>query len=164
MNEMYYEIMVTKKASPLMKVAQIVTALLAGISAVTLVMGFFWGIVLAVVFGLACYLITLFSVVEYEYLYVDKELQIDRILGKSRRKRMETLDLKQFEILAPLRSHELDRYRNKNYKVADYSSGKDGNEAGKYMLIVGEKKIIFEPTEELVKTMRMFAPRNVFTY
>lgn len=162
MNETYYEIMVTKKGSPIMKVAQIATAVLAGVSAVALIMGFFFGIVLAVVFGAACYLISLFSVVEYEYLYVDKELQIDRILGKSRRKRMETLDLKQFEILAPMRSHELDKYRNKNYKVADYSSGAENAE--KYMLIVGEKKIVFEPTAELVKTMRMFAPRNVFMY
>ena len=164
MNEAYYEVMVTRKGTPVMKVAQIVTALLAGVSAVAVVMGFVWGILLAVVFGVACYVVTMMSVVEYEYLYVDKELQIDRILGKSSRKRMETLDLKQLEILAPLRSHELDSYRNRNGKKLDYSSGEGAGENPKYMLVIGEKHVIFEPTQEMVKTIQMFAPRKVFTY
>ena len=94
MNETYYEVMVTRKGNPMIKVAQIVLALLAGVCVIAMVMGFIWGILLAAVFGVACYILTIYSVVEYEYLYVDKELQIDRILGKSSRKRMETLDLK----------------------------------------------------------------------
>ena len=164
MNETYYEVMVTRKGSPMIKVAQIASAFLAGIFAVAMVMGFIWGILLAAAFGVACYMLTIFSVVEYEYLYVDKELQIDRILGKSSRKRMETLDLNQLEILAPVRSHELDYYRNRNGKKVDYSSGEGAGENPKYMLIVGDKQVIFEPTPEMVKTIHMFAPRKVFTY
>ncbi len=164
MNEAYYEIMVTKKKSPILKVAQIVTALLAGFFALTMFIGMIWGIVLAVVFGVACYFITLYSTVEFEYLYIDKELQIDRILARSKRKRMETLDLNELVILAPVRSHELDSYRNNNYKKADYSSGEEANEQKKYMMIVNDKQIIFEPTEEMVKTIHMFAPRKVFKY
>lgn len=164
MNEAYYEIMVSKKKSPILKVAQIVTALMAGFFALTMFMGMIWGIAVAAVFGVACYFITLHNTVEFEYLYVDKELQIDRILSRSNRKRMETLDLNELVILAPVRSHELDRYRNRNSKIADYSSGEEENEQKKYMLIVNDKQIIFEPTEELVKAIRMFAPRKVFTY
>lgn len=164
MNETYYEIMVAKKKSPLLKVAQIVTAIMAVFFALTMFTGLIWGIVAAAVLGVACYFITLHNAVEFEYLYVDKELQIDRILARSNRKRMETLDLNELEILAPVRSHELDRYRNQNYKKADYSSGEEVNEQKKYMLIVNDKQIIFEPTEELVKTIHMFAPRKVFTY
>ena len=164
MNEAYYEIMVAKKKSPILKVAQIVTALMAGFFALTMLMGMIWGIVVAAVFGVACYFITLHNTVEFEYLYVDKELQIDRILARSNRKRMETLDLNELVILAPVRSHELDSYRNRNSKIADYSSGEEVNEQKKYMLIVNDKQVIFEPTEELVKTIHMFAPRKVFTY
>ena len=29
---------------------------------------------------------------------------------------------------------------------------------------LNEKQIMFEPTEEMVKTIKMFAPRKVFTY
>ena len=164
MNEAYYEIMVARKNSPLLKIGQIVTAVMAGFFALTMFMGMIWGIVLAAVFGVACYFITLHSTVEYEYLYVDKELQIDRILARSKRKRMETLDLNELVILAPVRSHELNSYRSGNYKKADYSSGEEANEQMRYMLIVSDKQVIFEPTEELVKTIRMFAPRKVFTY
>ncbi len=164
MNETYYEIMVPRKKSPVYKVGQIVTAILTCFFALTMFLGILWGLILAVVCGVACYFLSLYSSVEYEYLYVDKELQIDRILAKSNRKRMETLDLNQLEILAPLRSHELDSYRSRQGKTLDYSSGKESQESCKYMLVVGEKQIIFEPTEELVKAIRMFAPRKVFTY
>ena len=39
------------------------------------------------------------------------------------------------------------------------------NEKGeKIEIVIGDKKVIFEPTPELVQTIRMFAPRKVFTY
>lgn len=164
MNETYYEIMVAKKKSPLLKMAQIGSALMCGICVLFMFMGLIWAIILAAVFGVLCYFLTLFNTVEYEYLYVDKELQIDRILARSNRKKMLTLDLNELVILAPLRSHELDSYRNGNYKKVDYSSGDEANAQLKYMLIVNDKQVIFEPTEEMVKTIRMFAPRKVFTY
>lgn len=164
MNEVYYEIMVAKKKPPMIKVAQIVTAIMCAFFVFTMFIGLIWGSILAVAFGVANYFLTLYSNVEYEYLYVDKELQIDCILGKTKRKRRETLDLNELVILAPVRSHELDSYRSGNYKKADYSSGEKENEQKKYMLIVNDKQIVFEPTEELVKTIRMFAPRKVFTY
>ena len=145
-----------------MKFAAMTTAIMAIVFLMAMVIGILWGLILAIVLGAASYLLNLFNSVEFEYLYVDKELQIDRILARSKRKRMETLDLNQLEILAPLRSHQLDGYRRGNYKKADYSSGKEENK--KYMLIVNDKQVIFEPTEELVKTVHMFAPRKVYTY
>ena len=164
MNDAYFEILVTRKPSAMLKVAQMVTALLAGVCAMAMLVGFIWGILLAAVFGVACYFITLRNNVEYEYLYVDKELQIDRILGKSKRKRMETLDLNQLEMLAPIRSHELDSFRNRKGERKDYSSGDEANDNIKYMLVIGDKQVVFEPTTELVKTIQMFAPRKVKTW
>lgn len=164
MNEAYYEIMVARKKSQALTMIKIVTAAMAVSSVILMFLGFAWGIVLAAVLGVFSYIAGQKNSVEYEYLYVDKELQIDRILAKSKRKTMENLDLNELVILAPMRSHELDYYRNGNYKKADYSSGEETKEASRYMLIVKDKQIIFEPTEELVKTIRMFAPRKVFTY
>ena len=164
MNEAYYEILVKKKGTPLLKVAGIVTALLTVFFVFMMLIGNLWGIIFATACGVGCYFVSLHNTVEYEYLYVDKELQIDRILARSKRKRMETLDLKDLEILAPLHSHELDSYRNGKYTKADYSSGEEDREKAKYMLVIKGKQIIFEPTEEMVKTVKMFAPRKVFTY
>ena len=164
MNEVYYEILVERKKDSKLQMGQIITALLAGASAVAVLFGFIYGILLAPIFGLMCYFLTLRNKVEYEYLYVDKELQIDRITNQSKRKKMETLDLNQLEILAPIRSHELDSYRRRGGTTLDYSSGEEDHNPQKYMLVVGDKKVIFEPTPELVKTIHMFAPRKVFTY
>ena len=164
MNEVYYEILVVRKKDPKLQMGQIVTVLLAGVCAVAVLFGFIYGILLAPIFGLMCYFLTIRNRVEYEYLYVDRELQIDRITNQSKRRKMETLDLNQFEILAPIRSHELDSYRKRAGAVLDYSSGEEANNPQKYMLVIGDKKVIFEPTPELVQTIRMFAPRKVFTY
>ena len=164
MNEAYYEILVARKKSPVLKIAQLVAAFLAVFFVLAMFTGLIWGIVLGAVLGVVSYFLGVHNAVEYEYLYIDKELQIDRILAKSKRKRMETLDLNELVILAPVHSHEVDRYRNGNYKKVDYSSGEESGENVKYMLIINDKQVIFEPTEELVKTVRMFAPRKVFTY
>ena len=164
MNEAYYEIMVARKKSQGLTSIKIVAAGMAVSCVILMFLGFLWAIIPAVVLGVFSYMTGQKNSVEYEYLYVDKELQIDRIIAKSKRKTMENLDLNELVILAPTRSHELDRYRNGNYKKADYGSGDEANAASSYMLIVGDKQIIFEPTEELVKTIRMFAPRKVFTY
>ena len=164
MNEVYYEILVARKKDPKLQMGQIVTVLLTSVCAVAVLFGFIYGILLAPIFGLMCYFLTIRNRVEYEYLYVDRELQIDRITNQSKRRKMETLDLKQFEILAPIRSHELDSYRKRAGAVLDYSSGEEANNPQKYMLVIGDKKVIFEPTPELVQTIRMFAPRKVFTY
>ena len=164
MNEVYYEVLVAKKKVPLMKAAQIMFTIMAGIFVLAMLIGMWWGLVFAVAFGVSSYFLKMFGDIEFEYLYIDKELQIDRILAKNKRKRMETLDLNEMEILAPVRSHELDVYRSRDMKNADYSSGEESHDPQKYMLVVNNKQIIFEPTEEMVKTIKRFAPRKVFTY
>lgn len=162
MNETYYEIMVKRKNSSGIKVAQMAMIVLAVLFGAMALIGVLWSLPVAVVCGAAYYFLSLRNDVEYEYLYVDKELQIDRIHAKSKRKRMETLDLNQLDVLAPVRSHELDSYRNGNYTKADYTSGDETKD--RYVLIITGKQIMFEPSEEMVKTIKMFAPRKVFTY
>lgn len=164
MTDTYIEILVKQETSPIRKIAQIVSALMAGFFAIAAILGFLYCLLLAVLLAVASYFLTLYNAVEYEYLYVDKELQIDRILAKSSRKRMETLDLRQLEIMAPFSSHQLDSYRNKSGQKKDYSSRKKENQKNQYLLIVQDKQIVFEPSEEMVKTIQMIAPRKVFTY
>lgn len=164
MNEAYFEIMIKKESAPYLRILTLTTLILGG--------GFVFlgilGIVLAFVPGILClvawYLLQLYKNVEYEYLYVDKELQIDRILAKSKRKRMETLDLSRLEVMAPKNSHELDRYRNSSMGKKDYTSGRSDREKSFYGLVIEGTMIYLEPTAELVKSIQMIAPRKVFTY
>ena len=95
---------------------------------------------------------------------MDKELQIDRILGKSHRKRVETLDMMQLEVLAPLNSHQLDSYRSRQDKQVDYSSREMKQPETRYLLCMPGKQLILEPTESMVKMIQNIAPRKVFTW
>ncbi|MDD3142336.1 MAG: DUF6106 family protein [Lachnospiraceae bacterium] len=99
--------------------------------------------------------------VEYEYLYVNGDLDIDKIMSKSKRKKVFEMNIKDMEILAPSGSSEMRLYQN--IKANNYSSGEEG--ASAYELIAykkGEKiKIIFEPNQAILDGMRMLAPRKI---
>ena len=164
MNEVYFEIMVKKQIPPFRKILTLVSLILAVFFIVLGIMGIFAALFLGLVCAAAWYFLNLYQTVEYEYLYVDKELQIDRILGKTKRKRMETLDMSRLEVLAPEKSHQWDSYRVKKLTKKDYSSGNPENSKNVYVLVISGNVVYFEPTLELVKTIQMIAPRKVFTY
>lgn len=99
--------------------------------------------------------------VEYEYLFVNGDLDIDKIMNKSKRKRIFSMNVADMELLAPLNSGELMHFQRA--KVFDYTSGTGAE--GVYALIVLEngvqKKILFEPNENIIEGFFMMAPRKV---
>ena len=102
--------------------------------------------------------------IEYEYLYLDREVSVDKVMAKSRRKKANTFSVDKMEVLAPLNSHRLDSYRNRNAKTLDYSSGVAAQPGRRYMMVCeGDVKVIFEPNAEMVKAIQSIAPRKVFT-
>ena len=162
--ETYVEYMVKKKASGLMSALKV---LLIGITVITGLLGFMGLIVfliVAVVAGVGAYFVSLNANLEYEYLYVDKQLTVDKIMARTRRKKVETFDLERMEILAPIKSWHLDDYRNRQLKDVDYSSGVEQQPDIRYSMIYnGEKRVIFEPNAEMVAAIKSIAPRKVFT-
>ena len=101
---------------------------------------------------------------EYEYLYVNGEIDIDKIMSKQKRKRVFSGDVASLELLAPSQSHELDHYRTRtDIKKNDFSSGK--KDAKTYTMILkkdqGMELVIFEPSEVMLKDMKRMAPREV---
>lgn len=99
--------------------------------------------------------------VEYEYLFVNGDIDIDKIMNKSRRKRVFCASAADLEILAPYDAVELRQYQNA--KTYNYSSG--SGQARLYAMVVagqGElKKVIFEPNETIVEGFYVVAPRKV---
>ncbi|MCM1038645.1 MAG: DUF6106 family protein [Roseburia sp.] len=120
-------------------------------------------LILAVAVGIASYFAYMNTDLEYEYLYVDKEISIDKVMAKSRRKKVASYDMERMEILAPVKSYHLDEYRNRTMKTIDYSSG-TAEDDKKYMMVYeGNLKIMLEPSPEMVKAIQTIAPRKVFT-
>ena len=84
-------------------------------------------------------------------------------MAKSRRKRVATFDLNKMEIVAPIKSWHLENYKNRTDKAVDYSSGEEKQPDRRFVFFYdGQKKIIFEPNEEMIKAMQFAAPRKVY--
>jgi hypothetical protein len=164
-NETYVECLVKRKSSIMMKLFKYLSIMLAVCFLFLWVMGLRVVIMaIAIVFAALAYLLNLYGEIEYEYLYVDKELVIDRIMNRSRRKRIGTFDIGRMEILAPLKSHALDSYRSRAVKALDYSSRKEQQPEVRYaMFYDGKSQLILEPSPELLKAIRSVAPRKVFS-
>lgn len=104
---------------------------------------------------------------EFEYIYVNGELDIDKIMAKSSRKRVVSVDMQNLEVMAPVGSHGLDSFRN--LKCAEYDCTSYAEDAQVYALITtgedGERvRILFEPNEKIVSAIRRISPRKVLPY
>lgn len=162
MSETYVECLVKQKTKGLAKTGKVILIVLTVLFVIMmLVIPIFF--IAAVITGVGTYLVNMFTDLEYEYLYLDKELVVDKVMAKTRRKRVGTYSLDRMEIMAPIKSYHLDNYKNRTVKVKDYSVGEELQPDKRYaMFYEGGEKILLNPSEELVKVMRNAAPRKVF--
>lgn len=163
MSETYVECLVKHKQSGL---AKFFKALLIGLTVVfglLTFIGFPIAMIIALITGAGAYFLNLLTDLEYEYLYLDRELVIDKVMARSNRKRVATYNLDRIEVLAPIKSYHLDNFKNRNVKVKDYSIGEELKPDKRYaMYYEGGEKILLNPSEDLVKVMRNVAPRKIF--
>ncbi len=162
MNETYVEWLVKRKTPAYMTFLKILFTVLA-VFFVLVGLLLLPALLIGIVCGVAAYFITMNADLEYEYLYVDKELTVDKVMAKSRRKRVAVFSLDKMEIVAPVKSWHLDNYKNRSGKAIDYSSGEEKQPDKRFVFYYdGQKKVIFEPNEEMIKAMQTVAPRKVF--
>ena len=164
MSDLYSEVLVKKERTwkdKLVKGGLIALVVIFAVVGIIVPILFF----VAIALGIAAYFIIPGTDLEFEYLFVNGELDIDKIMSKSKRKRVKSLNLSECDIMAPLNSHRMDYYNsNQKLKVLDFSSG---NPEHKRFAIIARDgadtcKVIFEPDETLAKTMRNTAPSKVF--
>ena len=161
------EVIVKRKPNTLIKLMRYGAIVLAVCFCLLSYLVHFAMIVPAVLCAVAFYYAWLESVVDYEYVYVDKELRVAKIQQKQRRTELGVYDLSKTEILAPQGSRHLDAVKGKDLKVIDYSSGDDDNKAFRYELVLedGTKLIldmIGEYGDEILSILRTYYPRKVF--
>ncbi len=161
MSDVYVECLVKAKDSMLLKFLKFV---LVGLVVVCVCMMFmlpplFFG---ALIFGVLAYFAGMYCDSEYEYLYLDRELTVDKVLAKSKRKKVSVFHVDRMEILAPMGSHHLDEFKSRQVKTLDYSAGETQPESRYVMYYEGGQKILLTPNEEMLKAIRNVAPRKVF--
>ena len=163
----YVECLVESKASPLMVVLKYLTLFLAVLFFIAFIitpLGLI-ALILGIAAAVGYYFISLNASIEFEYQYCDREITVDKVLNKSRRKNVGKYEVERIEIMAPSRSYHLDEYRNKTYKVLDYSAREKNPQPDPTYTIIydGKEKLILEPSGEFVAAVKSVAPRKVFT-
>lgn len=165
MSDLYTEVLVQKKPTgkdTAIKIGMIFLTVLFVVAGLLMIP---WFLVGAVVMGVLDYFFIPRLSVEFEYLYVNGELDIDKVFSRAKRKKAGRYDLSKLEIMAPAQSHRLDSYRNnRSIKNLDYSSGEEGAKVFA-MIIPAEKelqRVLFEPNDVMLQDMRMKMPRKIF--
>ena len=101
--------------------------------------------------------------VEFEYLLVDSDLDIDKIINKTRRKRIASIYRKEIIALAPIGSSNLPE----NWETLPKTDASVYPEhPDTYVLVYiqdgVQKALYFCPTEEMLEIMTIRNPRKVF--
>lgn len=163
MNEAYAEWLVKRK-TPFY--AYILTAVMAVITAISVFFALTGGVISVIIMfvaGFATYLLYRSFNVEYEYLYVSGQLSIDKIMGRSKRKKAWEGSMEEIKVIAPSDSYVLKDYRVSGSKKLDFSSGVPGVKT--YTVIhqsgANASELIIEPNDKLLQCFRQTAPRKV---
>lgn len=160
MGDFYTEKMIKQRASGKEKLPVFVLIILDILSlcyATVSIIGLLLALIFLALTGMAIQRLR----VEYEYIFINGHLDIDRIINKSKRKTVFSMYISDLQILAPQGS---DALKGISYgKTLDVTSRERGREV--FEMLVSEKKetyrICFEPGEALLEGMYLMAPRKV---
>lgn len=159
--DIFVEELIARRSSFGTTMAKVGIVLLAFLlaSAVFLFLNFIFPVTLAVICVAAYYVIKMLNV-EYEYAFTNGDLDVDKITGKRRRKRMLEINARQIQVMAPYTQEFEPEVRN--YQVVaqkDYAASKGAvgrwffiyeNEQGQYEFVV------FQPSARMRRAMKPF--------
>ena len=99
---------------------------------------------------------------EYEYLLTGGDLDVDKIINKSRRARIISVRRREIEVMATAESGNLPS-NWKELPLVDVTSGY--NPDAEYVIIINgteRKALRFEPTEKMKEQLRLKLPGKIF--
>jgi hypothetical protein len=165
MNQLYAETIVKRKDTPATIGLRLLMILAMIIGFLVLFLGQPFGFAGIIVLVVMIYLYPRLNV-DFEYIFVDGQIDFDKISGKSKRKTMLRIDFDQVEVMAPANSHALDSYTHVQCETRDFSS--HDKSAKPYVIIANSDnkklRIIFEPDEKMLFMIRQKSPRKVSQY
>ena len=162
MGEFFSEWIVKRKTPQNVKIIQTLLVIVCVLSCGLLPIPYVGILAVALIIFLS-YLYFKNNDVEWEYALVEQTMYIDKIMKKSKRKRMGEYDLTKTEVMAPEGSSYIKEYDNRNLKCTDFSSLIPENK--KYVLIIMDGnemvKLVLEPDERMLKELRDIIPRQL---
>ena len=164
MSDMYHELLVKREPQTSDKLCKVGLILLTVLAAAAVLFKP-WAILVLFAVCIFDYFMFPSFHLEFEYLYVNGELDVDKIMSQKSRKRAASYNIaEKMELIAPWDSHEMDYYKKGNQgKVVDFSSGRE--DAKVYAMVYGGDKgteiVLLEPGEAMLKDIQRIAPRKV---
>ncbi|MGN0466159.1 MAG: DUF6106 family protein [Lachnospiraceae bacterium] len=106
-----------------------------------------------------------YTKLEYEYNFLSPDLDVDKIINQTKRKKVFSTNFSEIELVAPYGSHRLDGYlHGKIAKTLDFSSGNKNHK--RYSMIVNQDgsmiHVIIEPSEKTIQLFRLTSMQKVF--
>ena len=99
--------------------------------------------------------------VEYEYILTNSELDIDKIMARSTRKRLLTIDFRHIERCASVKDTEFENQSGK--KIRNYAGDISGDRV--YFVDIYEEaepvRVIFQPSSAILEAIKNINPRQV---
>ena len=165
MNERYCECLVARRTDGKNKLFVFLSGFLAVMCIVLLLLSAsLFLFIPAILFCVVTWYTYQLTKVEFEYLFLDHDLTVDRILNKARRKQMWTGSVRDIECLAPADSDAVRAYSHKKRTAYDFSTAQEKDRH--YKLFVkrgaGLDELCLTPNEELLEILRMELPAYVF--
>ncbi len=161
MSDLYSEILVSRLPQPIdvLKRTGLIAGVIVSLAGSVMITPVLF--LAAIAFGVGIwYFFPRFNV-EYEYLIVNKDMDIDIIYSRKKRKKGAEFNLNDMDILAPLKSHRMDYYNgNTQMKICDFTSGR--NDITPYAMVIKGEKVLLELDQETVENMRRTYPNKVF--
>ena len=100
--------------------------------------------------------------VEYEYVYTNGELDVDIIYNRSRRKRLFSIVVKDFEIMAHAEDRAHERAFDNVQETMSLHSGEIGPNTYVFLATIKGKKtkVVFEPNDKMLKAISSSLQRH----
>ncbi len=164
MNDIYVEWLIERKSGSMGAVLRIGAYILTGIF---VLMGIFlltpFFIPAGLMIAVDIFLLPMLNV-EFEYLYMQRNLTIDKIYSKEKRKKAAEYDLDKMDIFAEEGARQLDNYKNMQLKTKDFTSGYPDRRRFVMVIHDGEERerVLLEPDEKIVDAVKLIYPSKVF--
>lgn len=125
-----------------------------------------YGLIIIILFVWLTYLVFRNTNLEYEYFFINGQLDVECIYGKKKRKPAKSFNFDKLEVMAPITHQKILAYEHRtDLKDFNYTSGFPDRKI--YVaILVGQKgnlgRLYFEPSEKMIKTIYTHSPSKVF--
>jgi hypothetical protein len=118
---------------------------------------------IVLVVGVAVFVIIKRFNLEFEYIFTNGELDIDKIYNKLKRKHTLTIDVRRFIVMIQMTNPSLKSEIGNISKVIDYGKGQitESSYAAIYEDDGKRVQLIFDPNETLIKGIHTYIPRKI---